>query len=64
MLGEKLFKPLKGGVTEGVALDRAQLAEGLAEYYRQAGWDAESGNPTRETLERLDIGWVADRLGF
>jgi aldehyde:ferredoxin oxidoreductase len=33
----------------------------LANYYQLLGWD-ESGAPTRETLEALDIGQVADDL--
>ena len=32
-------------------------------YYRQAGWDPVTGNPPRQTLENLDLGWIADELG-
>jgi aldehyde:ferredoxin oxidoreductase len=28
------------------------------EYYRLAGWDQATGNPTAATLERLGLGWV------
>jgi aldehyde:ferredoxin oxidoreductase len=27
-------------------------------YYRMAGWDVATGNPTVERLEELGIGWV------
>jgi hypothetical protein len=27
-----------------------------------AGWDVESGTPTRAILAELDLGWVADLL--
>jgi hypothetical protein len=26
------------------------------------GWDQHTGVPTRETLDRLDIGWAAEHL--
>lgn len=62
-LPEKFFnEPLKGGPTDGLKLDKNQYAEALQEYYRQAGWDAKSGTPLRQTLERLDLGWVADEM--
>jgi len=37
--------------------------EMLANYYQLLGWD-ERGVPTRETLQALDIGEVADDLGL
>jgi hypothetical protein len=33
----------------------------LDEYYANRGWDVE-GNPTREILELLGIGYAADNL--
>ena len=56
-------EPLQGGASDGVVIDEAEFNAALEEYYRQAGWDPETGNPTRETLERLDLGWVADLVG-
>ena len=35
----------------------------LDEYYKLHGWDGETSWPTRETLEGLDLGDVADQLG-
>lgn len=57
-----MTKGLKGGSTDGVKIDREQLQEAITEYYRQAGWDAQSGNPMKQTYERLGIGWVAEAL--
>lgn len=34
------------------------LKEALDSYYSAMGWDLESGLPTRETLERLGMGWL------
>jgi aldehyde:ferredoxin oxidoreductase len=59
-LPAKMFKPLGGsGPTRGVALDPAVIEGALDEYYRLAGWDALSGNPTPETLARLGLDWVS-----
>ncbi len=55
---------LEGGPSDGVSIDREQLQTAVREYYRQAGWDEATGNPTRATFQRLDLKWVADQLGL
>ena len=62
VLPEKLFKPLKGGVSDGWKLDRAEVESALDKYFEFCGWDVKTGNPTRTKLEELDLGWVADQL--
>ena len=62
-LPEKLFKPLKGGVSDGWKLDRDELRAAMDNYYQACGWDVNTGNPTRARLEELELGWVADQLG-
>jgi aldehyde:ferredoxin oxidoreductase len=58
-LPAKFYTPLTGtGPTAGVALDRAVIEGALDEYYRLAGWDVATGNPTPETLERLGLAGV------
>jgi len=58
-LPARFFKPLTGtGPTKGVALDPAVIEGALDEYYRLAGWDGQTGNPTPETLARLGLDWV------
>ena len=59
-----ITKGLAGGPSDGVKINREQLQAAITEYYRQAGWNEESGNPERATYERLDIGWVADALAL
>ena len=59
-LPPKFYRPLAGtGPTKGVALDPAVIEGALDEYFRLAGWDRESGNPTAETLDRLGLAWVS-----
>ncbi len=50
--------------SDGVKINRKQLQAAIVEYYKQAGWNAETGNPERPTYERLGLGWVADELGL
>ncbi len=58
-LPEKFYQqPLNGGPTDGWRLDKSEFEAALTEYYRQCGWDIESGVPTLETLERLGLEWV------
>lgn len=59
-LPSKLEKALKGGKTDGVRFTAQELEEAKKIYYDLAGWDPETGYPLRETLEKLDLGWLAD----
>ncbi|MER3458866.1 MAG: aldehyde:ferredoxin oxidoreductase, partial [Chloroflexota bacterium] len=57
-LPKKLFQPLKGGRTAGLALDPQEFEAALEQYYRMAGWDPLTGFPRHETLEALGLEWV------
>jgi len=61
-LPPKLFQPLVGGPSAGIAITEEEMASALPTYYAMCGWDAE-GRPTRQKLEELGIAWVADELG-
>jgi aldehyde:ferredoxin oxidoreductase len=64
ILPRKLFKPLTGkGPTAGVSLSTEEIETALQEYYRQAGWDADTGNPDKETLRRLGLEWTLNVSG-
>jgi len=59
-LPAKVLKPLRGsGPTAGIALRSEELEAAKAEYYRLAGWDTKTGNPTRGTLTRLGLEWLS-----
>ena len=62
-LPSKLYRPLKGGPSDGVAVGREEMAAALPVYYALNGWDKQ-GNPTRAKLVELGIAWVADKLGL
>lgn len=55
----KFFKPLLGtGPTAGFAMSVEEIEGAKDEYFRLAGWDVQSGNPTPETMARLGLEWV------
>jgi aldehyde:ferredoxin oxidoreductase len=58
LIPEKLFKPLKGGVSDGWKLDKDEVEQALDTYFELSGWDVNSGLPTSEKLEELDLAWT------
>jgi aldehyde:ferredoxin oxidoreductase len=58
VLPEKVFKPLKGGVSDGWKLDRAEVEAALDKYFELCGWDIETGIPTQLKLQQLDLDWI------
>ena len=46
------------GPTAGIALTHEEIDSAIDEYYRLAGWRPD-GIPTAETLQKLDLAWVA-----
>jgi aldehyde:ferredoxin oxidoreductase len=62
-LPERYFKvPLNSGPQEGFVIKKSNFNKMLDDYYECRGWEMESGVPTRETLEKLDLKDVADDL--
>jgi aldehyde:ferredoxin oxidoreductase len=63
-LPRRFFSPLGADTPamEGVAIEEERFKKALITYYGMAGWDRATGIPTRERLEELDIGWVAEEL--
>ena len=62
-LPKKLYrKALEGGRSDGILLDKAEIEAGIDMYYEQAGWTEGSGVPKRETLESIELGWLAEEM--
>ncbi|MBI3963121.1 MAG: aldehyde ferredoxin oxidoreductase family protein [Deinococcus sp.] len=57
-LPKKLFKPLKGGKTDGVVLSKEELEQALDSYFTMAGWNPKTGKPTASKLKELGLDWV------
>lgn len=60
-LPERIFKPLKGGPTEGVVLDKEAHDKAKDLYYEMAGWDRETGNPKESTMKSLSLQWLLEK---
>ncbi|GAG32374.1 unnamed protein product [marine sediment metagenome] len=58
-LPDLLLKPLSDGGTEGTVPDVEALLSGA---YAEYGWDPETGQPTRDTLEELGLAFTAEAL--
>jgi aldehyde:ferredoxin oxidoreductase len=62
-LPERLMtEPLKEGGSKGQFISKDDLKLMLDEYYTARGWDVKTGAPTREKLEALGLGYVADAM--
>ena len=59
-LPDRMFEPLENGALEGVAIDRAEFERSKRLYYEMAGWDPETGVPTRGKLAELGLLWAVE----
>lgn len=57
-LPKKIFKPLEGGPSDGVHMREGDFQHALDRYYAMAGWNVDTGMPTKESLERYGLGWA------
>jgi aldehyde:ferredoxin oxidoreductase len=57
-LPERVFHPLPEGPGKGIGIDKEQFSKAQEMYYKRAGWDGKTGNPTEETLKRLKLDWL------
>ena len=57
-LPKKLFKPLKGGRSDGLVITPDELESALDLYYELAGWNKTTGNPTPTKLAELGLDWI------
>jgi aldehyde:ferredoxin oxidoreductase len=62
ILPERLFQGLENGTLKGEAMPRHEFESALTVLYGLKGWDPETGNPSRERLDALSLGWAADLL--
>ncbi len=63
-LPDRFFHPHNVGALSRTAIDPEQFRRARRTYYMMNGWNEETGAPTREKLEELDVGWVAEKAGI
>jgi aldehyde:ferredoxin oxidoreductase len=61
-LPKRFAEPLPEGSYKGETFSSQTLAKMLDYYYEFRGWDKETGVPTKEKLEELELGYVAKEL--
>ena len=62
-LPERLMtEPLEAGASKGQVISKDDLNKMLDEYYRERGWDINTGSPTKEKLVELGLEYVADAM--
>lgn len=59
ILPDRMFIPIPDGPNAGVGINKEDFEKALDAYYDYAGWDKKTGVPTKETVKRLDLEWVA-----
>ncbi len=59
VLFERLYSKITDGPAKGNFIDREEFQKTLDIYYAMSGYD-ENGIPSKGTLQRLDIAWVAE----
>jgi aldehyde:ferredoxin oxidoreductase len=57
-LPERVFEPIPEGPGKGIGIDKEKFYKAQEIYYKMAGWDDETGNPTEETLKKLKLEWL------
>lgn len=62
MPSKRFLQKRKGGPLDGKSLSREKLDLLFDAYYKIHGWDPGSSIPTRETLEKLGLKFIADEL--
>lgn len=60
MLPEKLFTPLKGGISDGFAIDREAFIKVRDFYYEMSGWSGDAGAPPASALLSLNLDWILE----
>lgn len=58
-LPDRMFEGLEGGPMTGEKLDRERFQRALETYYQMAGWDPQTGAPTKAKLAELGLEWAA-----
>ncbi|MFW9782616.1 MAG: aldehyde ferredoxin oxidoreductase family protein [Candidatus Heimdallarchaeota archaeon] len=57
-LPERAFEPIPEGPGKGTGINKEEFINAQNMYYKIAGWDEDTGNPTNETLKKLKLDWL------
>jgi aldehyde:ferredoxin oxidoreductase len=63
ILPKKVGYALRGGASDGMFVSQEEVERAKDWYYQMAGWNVETGIPTRGKLLELGLEWIADLIG-
>jgi aldehyde:ferredoxin oxidoreductase len=61
-LPERIFSPSEAGALAGLGIDQAEFEHAMQDLYDLKDWNWETGIPSRQRLNDLDIAWASDLL--
>lgn len=59
---DRFYEPIPSGRYKGMCLEKEKLGDVVRKHDELHGWDIETGIPTKETLEGLNLQEIADQL--
>jgi aldehyde:ferredoxin oxidoreductase len=60
VLPKRIYEPMIGGVLDGYVYDKEAFDKAKEYYYAIAGWDKDTGNPSKSKLEEFGLEWCLD----
>ena len=57
-LPDRFFEAFESGPLAGTVPTRERFAEAMEEFYQMAGWDPQTGAPTRAKAAELGVEWI------
>jgi aldehyde:ferredoxin oxidoreductase len=60
VLPKRIYEPMIGGVLDGYVYDKEAFDKAKEYYYSIAGWDKDTGNPSRAKLEEFGLEWCLE----
>ena len=61
-LPRRFFQPTTVGALKETAIDPVAMDRAIHIFYRMMGWDSETGVPTAEKLEELEVEWAIEEM--
>lgn len=61
-LPDRFFQPTTSGALKNTAIDPEAMEKAIHTYYGMMGWDKQTGVPTADKLEELEMNWAVDAM--
>ena len=61
-LPDRFFQPTTSGALKDTIIEPAAMEKAIHTYYGQMGWDKQTGVPTADKLEELEMDWAMEAM--